>query len=209
MDKAIAFYTILYNETYLNIIIDKWIHNTSYRFSNIVDFLTFWFDAWAKYAPLDFALNWNHESCGSICFFDIQHKKPNPKKKKTKEDILQFEEKNLVLKDLQETFCIPYTMIQSNPETHKELTTKFSDLIKYDLFAQNKLRGKHIICFYKFKYNYLCKLDTLIGLVFKRLRFVYIQNRPQEEYILFEEFVYNYRTKIPYFDGLLIANKMV
>jgi hypothetical protein len=70
------------------------------------------------------------------------------------------------------------------------------------------MQGKHI-CFYKFRYNYLCEMDRIILAIIKQLKNVFIQNRSKEEYMLFEEFIYNYRRKIPYIDGLFTSNKIV
>lgn len=206
-ELVIKFYKTLYNEIYFNTIIDKWIKDTCYRFSNIEDFLIYWFDAWLKHAPLDLALNWNHETYGCISFFDIQHKKPN-KNKKSIEEMILFEEKNTILKDLQSTFSIPYTFIQSNVELHKDLATSFAILIKNELFTQNKMQGKHIYL-YKFKYNYLCDIKKIISLVLKRLKTVFIQKRPKQEHILFDEFVYKYTNGNPYFNGLFTSNESV
>lgn len=206
--KAIAFFNILYKEEYLNIIIDKWIKDTSYTFSNIVDFLTFWFEAWAVFAPLDFALNWHNGPCGgSISFFDIRHKKPDPEKK-SPEEIVQFGIDNVFLVQLRDVFCIPYQFIRTDVKAHRDLCKRFVNLIENNLFTQDRMNGKDI-CFYKFRYNCLCKLDRIIVTVFKRLKQKFYEARPKEEYILFDEFVYNYRRKVPYIDGLFTTNKIV
>jgi hypothetical protein len=212
MEKAEAFYTILYNETYLNILIDYWIQVTSYKFTSIQDFLKFWFDAWFQHAPLDFALNWCtslETNEGLICLFDIQHKKPDPNKK-TKEEINDFNIKNIKLREIQKTFCVPESLIESTPAL-LELSRAFAKVLP--LFTQNKLPNKKIkskqTCFYKFRFNSICDVGQIIVKVYRRLRETFYKSRPLNDHALFEELVYNYRKQFVYIDGLFNTNKIV
>jgi hypothetical protein len=207
-DVAVAFYNTLYDKEYLHTIIDKWIKDTCYRFSSITDFLEYWFDAWLTHAPVDFALNWNHENTtGCVCFFDIQHKKPKEGKKSAQE-MNEFHETNLRLKDFQNTFCVSQGFLQSDFQKHKAFASSFAVLVKHELFTLNKLRGKHI-CLYKFKFNNLCRVDRIIYIVVSRLKSAFNATRPKNEHILFDDLLYKYTNGNAYFNGLFDANKDV